>query len=177
MPSFKEYRLPQFTSISDLKLATVDKVPEPSAGQVLVKIHAVSLNYRDLLIAENKYPMDLKDNVVPCSDGAGIVTAIGAGVQDFKVGDRVIGIFNQEHLEGDTVNDRSFKSGLGGALDGVLTEYRVFRSTVWCTSLHQCPMKRLPRYHVQQLPPGTLCTVEESLSCLDRLYYCRVLEE
>src|SRR5215475_11023041 len=56
------------------------EVPKPGPGQVLVRVHAVSLNYRDLLIAEGKYIRGLKLPLIPCSDGAGEVADIGPGV-------------------------------------------------------------------------------------------------
>jgi NADPH:quinone reductase-like Zn-dependent oxidoreductase len=125
MPSFKEYRLPKTTGINDLTLQIVHEVPKPRYHEVLVKIHAVSLNYRDLLVVNGVYPMGVKNNVIPCSDGAGEVIEVGEDVTSFKVGDHVIGTFNQKHLDGD-LTDEAFKTGLGAALDGVLTQYKIF---------------------------------------------------
>lgn len=125
--TYKEYRLPRTTSISDLTLTTVKDVPKTlEKNQVLVKIHAVSLNYRDLLVATGKYAQGLKENLVPCSDGAGEVVSVGGQVTKFKVGDRVAGIFNQGHLIGPDPTAEEFMTGLGGMLDGTLTEYRFF---------------------------------------------------
>ncbi len=120
----RQYHLPSNTAIDDLTIRTVD-VPKPKYNEVLVKIRAVSLNYRDLMVATGKYPMGVKPDVVPCSDGAGEVVQIGEHVKDFKIGDRVVGIFNQLHLEG-AITDEGMGSGLGGGLDGVLTEYKIF---------------------------------------------------
>ncbi|BFZ61988.1 hypothetical protein YB2330_003067 [Saitoella coloradoensis] len=124
----REYRLPAGAAKGSFDALTLQKdvaVPKAEKGQVLVKIHAVSLNYRDLMIVKGSYPLPLKENPVPCSDGAGEVVAVGEGVSDYKVGDRVCGIFNQEHLDG-TITMKGIGSGLGGGLDGCLTEYRAF---------------------------------------------------
>ncbi|EMD34915.1 hypothetical protein CERSUDRAFT_66784 [Gelatoporia subvermispora B] len=73
------------------------------------------------------YPVKLKDNVIPGSDMAGEVIAIGKfkSVKGFKVGDRVITSFFMDYFHGDH-NDNTFMSALGGPVDGVLTEYRLF---------------------------------------------------
>ncbi len=63
------------------KLEFVDRpMPEPGPGQVVVKIHSISLNFRDLLMAKGLYNPKLKLPRIPCSDGAGEVTAVGEGV-------------------------------------------------------------------------------------------------
>ncbi|KAL6404147.1 alcohol dehydrogenase I-ADH1 [Ilyonectria robusta] len=79
------------------------KVSEQPLGelgdtQVLVKIQGASLNYRDLIIAMGQYPGGVSPNVVPGSDGAGTVLAVGKNVKRFKVGDKVITLFNQGHI-------------------------------------------------------------------------------
>lgn len=98
------------------------KVPELGETDVLVKFHAASLNYRDLAIPKGKYPFPIKDNVVPGSDGAGIVEAVGSRVTRFKPGDKVVTLFNQGHLAG-TITDGILQTGLGGSTDGTLREY------------------------------------------------------
>jgi NADPH:quinone reductase-like Zn-dependent oxidoreductase len=62
------YRITERKGVDYLKSFQED-IPKINQHEVLIKIHAVSLNYRDLAILNNKYPMALKDNVVPCSDG------------------------------------------------------------------------------------------------------------
>jgi NADPH:quinone reductase-like Zn-dependent oxidoreductase len=107
-------------------LVLVDKpVPRPAAGEVLVRLTAVSLNYRDLLTVKGGYGSRQKFPLIPVSDGAGMVEAIGPGVQIFKPGDRVIGAFFQDWISGEPTEVK-MRSNLGGALDGVLCEYRVF---------------------------------------------------
>lgn len=93
--------------------------PEPTVGptDVLVRIRAASLNFRDLAIVRGKYiGGPLTRDTIPLSDGAGAVEAIGAAVTEFAVGDRVTATFSQGGIHGT----------LGSPLDGVLAEYGVF---------------------------------------------------
>ncbi len=119
------YRLPTHTAIDDLTIKE-EGVTTPGKGQVLVKLHAASLNYRDLAVATGKYMMSaLPPDLVPLSDGAGEVVEIGEGVTRVRAGDRVAGIFMQGWLGGD-IEPEHGATALGGAIDGVLAEYRVF---------------------------------------------------
>lgn len=93
-----------------------------SAGTVLIRVHAVSLNYRDLMVVKGLYNAKMALPRIPCSDGAGEVVAVGAGVSRVKVGDRVCGIFMQRWLDGPLTAERS-KAALGGDVDGMLAEY------------------------------------------------------
>ncbi|NHC38295.1 zinc-dependent alcohol dehydrogenase family protein [Scytonema millei] len=99
--------------------------PQPKAGQVLVKMKAASLNYRDLLVAKGTYGSPSVNPIVPLSDGAGEVVAVGESVTRVKVGDRVAGIFMQSFISGELTLEKA-NSALGGAIDGVLAEYVVF---------------------------------------------------
>ncbi|EUC50770.1 hypothetical protein COCMIDRAFT_81048 [Bipolaris oryzae ATCC 44560] len=108
-----------------LKFNEQAKVPEIGDKDVLVKIHAASLNYRDLIIPKGKYPFPMKDNIVPGSDGAGTVEAVGKHVTRFQPGDKVVTLFNQGHIAG-SLDGKSLGTGLGGALDGTLREHAVF---------------------------------------------------
>jgi NADPH:quinone reductase-like Zn-dependent oxidoreductase len=98
--------------------------PEPSAGpgQAVVRVQAVSLNYRDLLVAKGTYNPKQPLPLIPCSDGIGEVIAIGQGVSRVKVGQRVAGIFAQGWLDGPPSRDKLHATTLGGPLDGVLAE-------------------------------------------------------
>jgi NADPH:quinone reductase-like Zn-dependent oxidoreductase len=98
--------------------------PEPGPGQVLVRMKAWSLNYRDLMLIKGQYNPKLKLPFVPLSDGAGEVAAVGPGVRRVKVGDRVASCFMQDWVGGEP-SDAKGKSALGGALPGVLAEYAV----------------------------------------------------
>jgi NADPH:quinone reductase-like Zn-dependent oxidoreductase len=97
--------------------------PTPSIGQVLVRVRAVSLNYRDTLVVNGQYP-GLSLPLIPLSDGAGEVVAVGEGVTRVKVGDRIAAIFFQEWIAG-RLTRQKIKSALGGAINGMLAEYVV----------------------------------------------------
>lgn len=92
--------------------------PAPGPGQVIVRVRAASLNFRDLLLADNP---SQRRPLVPLSDGAGEVTAVGASVTTVKPGDRVAGTFFQDWVSG-PITARTHDSALGGALDGMLAE-------------------------------------------------------
>lgn len=96
--------------------------PQPQAGQILLKMRAASLNYRDLLTVKGAYSSKQKLGLVPLSDGVGEVVAVGDGVTRVKIGDRVAGIFMQTWLDGRFSANKA-QSALGGAIDGILAEY------------------------------------------------------
>ena len=98
--------------------------PRPGSGEVLLRMHAWSLNFRDLLVARGAYGAPPQAGLVPLSDGAGEVLEVGAGVSRVKPGDRVAGCFMQGWLAGEVSSDYA-KTALGGAIDGMLTEYKV----------------------------------------------------
>src|SRR5262249_2759973 len=97
----------------------------PRAGEVLVRIRAASLNYRDLMIGLGKYNPDQPLPFVPVSDGAGEVAEVGAGVTRVAVGDRVAGLYSQRWLAGRPDLDYA-DSNLGTPRNGVLAEYAIF---------------------------------------------------
>jgi NADPH:quinone reductase-like Zn-dependent oxidoreductase len=96
--------------------------PTPTPGTVLIKVHAVSLNYRDLMMVSGLYNPKMSLPRTPCSDGAGEVVAVGEGVTRVHIGDRVCGIFMQRWLDGPLTAEKS-KAALGGDIDGMLAEY------------------------------------------------------
>ncbi len=98
--------------------------PQPGHGQLLVRMRAASLNYRDLLISKGLYNPKQPLPRIPVSDGAGEVSAIGPGVSRFKPGDRVSCNFMAEWIDG-PVDDAKARSALGGEIDGVLAEEAV----------------------------------------------------
>ncbi|SJL13307.1 related to alcohol dehydrogenase [Armillaria ostoyae] len=121
----RSYYFPSLGSYTNLTLQTTP-LPTLKSTFVLVKIHAVSLQYRDLMIASNTYPRGgISENLVPCSDMAGEVVSVGSDVTRWTVGDRVCSNFSTDHLDGD-VNAEIVKTALGGGRQGVLTEYRDF---------------------------------------------------
>ena len=99
--------------------------PEPGHGEVLVRMRASSVNYRDLVTVEDPGPRNISYPRVPNSDGAGEVVAVGPGVTEFAPGDRVAGCFFRRWVDG-PITARAMASALGGALDGVLAEEVVF---------------------------------------------------
>lgn len=98
--------------------------PEPDAGQIVLQMRAVSLNYRDLLMVRGQYDPNQALPLVPCSDGVGEVVALGRNVERVAVGDRVIPIFAQRWLSGAPTREK-LRSTLGGPLDGTLVEAMV----------------------------------------------------
>jgi NADPH:quinone reductase-like Zn-dependent oxidoreductase len=118
-------------------LALVEReTPRPGPGEALVKFRAASLNFRDLMVVAGTYNPRMKLPAVPLSDGAGEVTEIGEGVTKWKVGDRVMPIFAQQWIDGDTSEEKRRTSlGAGAQWDGVLREFGV---------LHQEGLVRIP---------------------------------
>jgi len=117
----RAYRLSTPGSIDGLVEAELP-MPKPGHRQVLVKVAACSLNYRDLAIALGKYRMPVKPDLIPLSDGAGEVVEVGPGVARVKVGDRVAGNFGQRWHGGRSPAENA-DATLGGAIDGMLAEY------------------------------------------------------
>jgi NADPH:quinone reductase-like Zn-dependent oxidoreductase len=116
----KVYQLTDTTGTDALKLVELPE-PKPARGQVLVKVHASSLNYRDLLVSDGRYGK-VALPLIPLSDGAGEITAVGEGVTRWKTGDRVAGTFFQGWPGGPFQREMA-NTALGGALNGMLAEY------------------------------------------------------
>jgi NADPH:quinone reductase-like Zn-dependent oxidoreductase len=100
--------------------------PVPGPGEVLVAVRAVSLNRRDLMVVKGLYNPKMKLPRIPCSDGAGEVAAVGAGVSAWKPGDRVASIFMQNWLDGPLTPAKAW-GALGGDIDGMLANYVVLK--------------------------------------------------
>jgi NADPH:quinone reductase-like Zn-dependent oxidoreductase len=118
------YHIDRFGSVDGIVLRSSED-PRPGREEILMQVRATSLNYRDLMVLKGGGRGPTKIGVVPLSDGAGEVAAIGEGVTRVKLGDRIAGCFHPRWFGGpikpDYLTDR-----LGANLDGVLTEYAVF---------------------------------------------------
>src|SRR6516162_4993522 len=117
--------------VVELSTFTLDSVsvverpePRPGPSEVLIRVRACSLNYRDLLVMKGLYSKKLPLPLVPLSDGAGEVAAVGDGVTRVRVGDRVAGCFMPGWIDGEPTEAKS-KSALGGGGTGMLAEYVV----------------------------------------------------
>jgi NADPH:quinone reductase-like Zn-dependent oxidoreductase len=120
---------------------------ELGTGEVRVRVHAVSLNYRDLMVASGNYLVNVDDPIVPCSDGAGEVLAVGAGVRRVQVGDRVAASFFPYWQDGPTGPDK-VRHALGGDIDGMLAEEAV-----------------LPEDALVKIPPGMSFVDASTMPC------------
>src|ERR1700751_5563760 len=120
----KAYHIDRFGSVGGIVRRSSED-PQPGLKEVLMRVHASSLNYRDLMVLRGGGRGPTKIGVVPLSDGAGEVAAIGEGVPRVKIGDRIAGCFHPRWFGGpikpDYLTDR-----LGANLDGMLAEYAVF---------------------------------------------------
>jgi NADPH:quinone reductase-like Zn-dependent oxidoreductase len=123
--SYKAFRRSLGPFPKTLELVT-EQIPSLNAHEVLIRIHAVTLNYRDVAKLDGTYPVGVIERGVPSSDCAAEVVAIGPEVDNFKIGDRVTPIFDLNNLNGteETTN------ALGGDTDGVLRQFAVFHQNV-----------------------------------------------
>ena len=111
------------TDMSGVKLIECEQ-PEPGDGEVLIRVHATSLNYRDhAVVTGNYFGGVVQRDTIPLSDGAGEVVAVGANVSRFAKGDRVIGNFFQGWVDGEP--NLATTNALGSPADGMLSEYVV----------------------------------------------------
>ena len=114
--------------LGDLQIVDLPE-PSPGPGEVLVRVRAASLNYRDILITSGGYGSRQKRlDLIPLSDGAGEVVEVGQGAVGFAPGDRVTGCFFQSWVSGEPTN-RILDDDLGRAHDGVLCELKCFKAS------------------------------------------------
>jgi NADPH:quinone reductase-like Zn-dependent oxidoreductase len=119
----KSYHMGLGAGLDGLVLKNHD-VPTPGPSEALLRVHAVSLNFRELsILLRGRYPLPVKPDVVAAADGAGEVVAVGAGVSRTRVGDRVIASIFPQWMDGPFGVAQAAQ--LGGSLDGMLTEYTV----------------------------------------------------
>jgi NADPH:quinone reductase-like Zn-dependent oxidoreductase len=130
----KAYEIQNF-GIDGLVLADRAQ-PEPGPNQVLVRMQAWSLNYRDLLTIAGRYNPRLTLPQIPLSDGAGEIVAVGSAVRGLKAGDRVANTFFERWVSG-AMKDEDARTALGAGRDGVLAEY---------VALHEDGVIRFPEH-------------------------------
>jgi NADPH:quinone reductase-like Zn-dependent oxidoreductase len=119
----RAFHIDRFGDLAGLTIREHD-VPSPGPGEVLVRVRAASVNYRDLMILDQTYPVPGHEGVIPLSDGAGEVVAVGAGVSRVAVGDRVCSTYFLGYVGGRPTLE-SIGRQLGANTDGMLAEYRV----------------------------------------------------
>ena len=117
------YRIDRFGSVDGIVLRSSED-PRPGPKEVLMRVRASSLNYRDLMVLKGGGRGPRKPGVIPLSDGAGEVVAIGDGVTRIKVGDQIAGTFHPRWFGG-PIKPEYLTDRLGANLDGMLAEYAV----------------------------------------------------
>lgn len=113
--------------------SSIELLEEPlsqdlAPNEALIKIHAVSLNFRDIAMISGRYPVEVIKQGIPCSDAAATIVAVGSEVTKVKVGDYVTPSFQTNYITG--TEKHSSLSALGGDVDGVLREYAVFNAEI-----------------------------------------------
>jgi NADPH:quinone reductase-like Zn-dependent oxidoreductase len=117
------YRLQGLGSMDGLHSQDED-TPQPGHGEVLVRVRARSLNFRDLLILQQRYAFPARPGVVPLSDGAGVVVAFGPGVASLKLGDRVAATYFPKWQSGRLDMQLALEQ-FGCSRDGMLADHVV----------------------------------------------------
>jgi len=117
----------QAFSIDALRLVQ-RPVPRPRRGEILIRVRAASLNYRDLAVLTQNYYPTLSPPFVPGSDACGEVVALGEGVERWRIGDRVTPVYTQGWHDGMPTPEMRAKRTLGAPLEGVLQDYLVVPS-------------------------------------------------
>ena len=123
----KAYEVRETPGLDGLMLNPSRPDPRPGHGQVVMRVRAAALNYRDQGVIKGAYGYT-KFPVIPLSDGAGEVVAIGSDVTQFKGGDRIASTFFVNWTGGCMPADAS-RNSLGGMIDGVLAEYALLNET------------------------------------------------
>lgn len=116
----KAYRVRFGGGLESLRRCEADE-PRCGAHDVVVRVRAASLNYRDIMILRGRYPLPVQPEPIPCSDGAGDVVEIGRDVRTARVGDRVVNAIFPRWGGGPFRLDRAEQTG--GSLDGTLAEF------------------------------------------------------
>ncbi len=119
----RAYRFDEPNNLQALR-ARQEAAGTPQRGEVLVRVRAVALNYRDISLILGRYVWDTAYGLIPCSDAAGEILAVGEGVTDFKPGDRVISIFHPRWFGGRAPKGAAMQT-YGNGVDGWLCEEKV----------------------------------------------------
>lgn len=142
----RAYRFDSFDSLDELRLRE-EADPQPQRGEVLVRVHAVSLNFRDIAMLRGRYPRKCVPGLIPTSDAAGEIIAVGEGVRAFEVGDRVIGAFHPRWFGGEMPSTIASDT-YGAESDGWL-----------------CELKAISQEAVVRLPDGLSYEEAATLPC------------
>lgn len=118
-------RLRQPASLANLQLAEAE-APAPGPGEIRVRVRAAALNFRDALVAGGVFPAP--DGLIPLSDAAGVVEAVGEGVREFAPGDAVVSTFHPKWLDGH-MDRRDLDNTPGGPADGFACEVATRQAT------------------------------------------------
>ena len=119
----RAFQIQEKFGLENLRLTELPD-PGPGPGEVLLKMRAVSLNYRDILTVAGTYNPRQPLPLTPCSDGVGEVAEVGEGVASLKAGDRVATLFSQDWMAGEPTAD-NLRATLGGPIHGTLSELMV----------------------------------------------------
>lgn len=151
-----------------IELSTEHVPTELGPNDVLIKIHAVSLNFRDVAMLNGRYPVEVEEQGIPCSDAAAEVVAIGSAVKELSTGDHVSVIFDLNNLTG---SDDESHCSLGGDTAGVLREYAIYQDK----HLVQLP-KYLPWEEVRDVSSRVLISSDTVRGGYYHLCWCHGLE-
>jgi alcohol dehydrogenase len=119
----KAYRFDSFDSLDALRMRE-EPDPRPQRGELLIRVRAVSLNYRDIAVVRGRYPRPSRPGLIPASDAVGEVLEVGGGVEAFRPGDRVISVFHPRWFGGE-VPSTILRDSYGAEADGWLAELKV----------------------------------------------------
>ena len=159
--TIRQYQFEPDGATYRLALKEVER-PEAGPNEVLVRVHAVSLNRRDVLMLNARYgPGGNSAGGIPLSDGAGEVIAVGPNVSRFEVGDRVAGIFFEKWIDGDRSAEIN-GSARGGNAGGMLSEVIVSHED----SLVAIPQVLMPQwFSIARRSVTPRCGLSPVISC------------
>ena len=144
------------SSLEELLIPREHAVPRPGPHQVLVRVRAVSLNYRDILLVQGRYPVSAKADVIPVSDGAGEVVGIGEGASRVAVGEMVAATYFTRWFDGRLTLPLAMRQ-TGASDDGMLAQYRV---------IDEESLVRLPAHLSFEEGATLTCAALTAWSCL-----------